>query len=39
MSRASAATQIEVLVISTGTALWLAASWFKWLPLDFTQSS
>lgn len=38
MSRPSAATQIEVLVISAVTALLLAASWFKWLPLDFTEA-
>ena len=38
MSRPSAATRIEVLVISAVTALLLAASWFKWLPLDFTEA-
>ena len=38
MSRPSAATQIEVLIISAVTALLLAASWFKWLPLDFTEA-
>jgi nicotinamide mononucleotide transporter len=38
MSRPSAATGIEVLVISAVTVLLLAASWFKWLPLDFTEA-
>ncbi len=38
MSRPPAATGVEVLVISVVTALLLAASWFKWLPLDFTEA-
>lgn len=38
MSRPSPALGIEVLVISAVTTLLLAASWFKWLPLDFTEA-
>lgn len=38
MSRPPAATGIEALVISALTVLLLAASWFKWLPLDFTEA-
>lgn len=38
MSRRPPALGIEVLVISAVTALLLAASWFKWLPLDFTEA-
>ena len=38
MSRPPAALGIEVLVISAVTTLLLAASWFKWLPLDFTEA-
>ena len=38
MSRPPPALGIEVLVISAVTTLLLAASWFKWLPLDFTEA-
>lgn len=38
MSRPPATTGIEVLVISAVTVLVPAASWFKWLPLDFTEA-
>ena len=38
MSRPPPALGIETLVISAVTTLLLAASWFKWLPLDFTEA-
>ena len=38
MSRAPTALGIEAVAISAVTMLLLAASWFKWLPLDFTEA-
>ncbi len=38
MSRRPPALGIEVLVISAVTTLLLAASWFKWLPLDLMEA-
>jgi nicotinamide mononucleotide transporter len=38
MSRTSAAPGLEVLVIAAVTTLLLAASWFGWLPIDFTEA-